>query len=150
MLSKFAAKGRSGSGATIRAAVQIFEERTSGALDTVLAEAAKLIEHRGKAWTAAMAGIGDALQQHLSRAREVVSGPIRVGNRGGSPDDAASQATDGLISDARERLTERLADFRDGWTAPVPKHWKDRHPFWYAVGLLVIGAIIGAIAKTAI
>lgn len=146
MLPEFAAKGRLGSGATIKAAIRVFEQRSAEALDGTLAEAAKLIEHRGRKWAAAMAGIVDALDQHLARAGDALKYPLQAGNRDGS--EAAALRADELVSEAGTRLNTRLSDFRDGWTAPTPKLWKDRHPVWYALFLLVIGAVVGAAIRS--
>ena len=74
-----------------------------------------------------------------------MASPLRVGNRGLSQ--AASDQADVLISTAGGRLRLRLAEFRDGWTAPTPKQLKDRHPAAYAISLLIVGAFAGAAAK---
>lgn len=140
MLADHSAKGRLQSGATIKAALRIFEDESASALDAVLLEAANLIEHHGRKWSAAMAGIGDALVAHVMGAREMLSKPLRLADRQGS--ESIARAVDESLQGARERLERRLSDFRDGWTAPRPKFWKDRHPQLFQVILLIVGAAV--------
>jgi hypothetical protein len=88
-----------------------------------------------------MDGIGDALNLQIASARTILRRPIRAADRSSSA--SATSATDRRIKAAASRLREQLSEFAQGWTAPVPKLWKDRHPFFYAVILLLIGAAIG-------
>lgn len=87
-----------------------------------------------------MAGIGDALVAHVMGAREMLSKPLRLADRQGS--ESIARAVDESLQGARERLERRLSDFRDGWTAPRPKFWKDRHPQLFQVILLIVGAAV--------
>ena len=140
MLGGHSAKGRLQSGATIKAALEIFEEHSKRALDQTLSEAGKLIEHRRRNWASAMNGIGEALADHLSRAREYLEKPRQLADSGKSP--SVTQAIDERLAGINDRLQSRLSEFREGWTAPVPKLWKDRHPLPYQIILLVIGAVV--------
>jgi hypothetical protein len=145
MLADHSAKGRLGSGSTAIAARRIFEEHTSRALDQVLGEAAKLIEHRGRDWQLAMSGIGSALHDRLTQAPEKLSRAVKLS--GARDSKSALSALDRELSQMRQRLVTRFVDFRDGWTAPVAKPWPDRHRVLYAVGLLLLGAIVGTLVK---
>lgn len=145
MLALHSAKGRLGSGSTAMAARSIFEEHTARALDQVLGEAAKLIEHRGRKWQLAMDGIEVALRDRLEQASEKLARATKLSGARESP--SAMSVLDRELSEMCVRLETRLADFRDGWTAPVAKPWPDRHRFLYAVGLLLMGAILGAVVK---
>jgi hypothetical protein len=121
--------------------MQIVEERSSAALDQALAEAAKLIEHRGRKWRAAMAGIGEALDNNHAERLGLMQKPMNLADRTGST--SVRGAVDREMAAITARLRQRLADFSEGWTAPVPKQWKDRRPLAYAILLLAIGAISG-------
>src|SRR5688572_29052558 len=66
MLADHSARGRLQSGATIIAALRIYEEHSQEALGQALSEAGKLIEHHGRAWAASMDGIEEALEDHLA------------------------------------------------------------------------------------
>jgi hypothetical protein len=141
MTGEHNAAGRLKSGATAIVAVGIFEEHSGSALDQTLSEAAKIIEHRGWKWKAAMNGIDEALQDHLRRTREQIERPLSHAGIDRSP--SAAAAVDRRIAAAGARLAFKLAEFRDGWTAPAPKLWKDRQPLAYAVLMLIIGAMVG-------
>jgi hypothetical protein len=141
MLSDHSAAGRLQSGATITAALRIFEEHSHRALDAVLSETAKLVEHRGRRWTAAMADISGALEDHLATARSRLDRTFKIADRQASP--SVARAIDEQLVEMGERLRTLVSDYSSGWTSPVPKPWKDRHPLIYAVVLLLIGALIG-------
>jgi hypothetical protein len=144
MTGEHNAAGRLQSGATAVVAVGIFEEHSASALDQTLSEAAKIIEHRGWEWKAAMNGIEKALQDHLRRTREHIKRPLSHAGIDRSP--SAAAAVDQRIAATSARLAFKLAEFRDGWTAPAPKLWKDRQPLAYAVLMLIIGAMVGLAA----
>jgi hypothetical protein len=146
MVSQHAAAGRLQSGATIRAALRIFEESTGRALARSLSEAAKLIEHRGRSWSSAMQGIEQALEDHLKSAPERLSKARRLADRQNSP--SVTRAIDDHFAEIDARLRSQLAEFRDGWTSPIPKQWKDRHPVLFAGAIASFGALIGAAIKT--
>jgi hypothetical protein len=50
-----------------------------------------------------------------------------------------------MLATVSDDLRRELKAFQDGWTAPIPKSWQERHPVIYALALLVIGAIVGKI-----
>lgn len=147
MMADHSAKGRLQSGATIIRALEIYEMHSRQALEQTLGEAAKLIEHRGRKWSAAMDGIAEALEHQLSQAQEYLAKARRVADRENSP--SISPAIDEHLAGIALRLRGQLADFRDGWTAPVPKLWKDRHPLIFQFALLIFGAAVALAASYA-
>ena len=140
MIADHAAKGCLQSGATIKVALKLFEEHSSRALDQALAETAKLIEHRQSRWTAAMDGIREALDAHLAAAPSHLTKARRLADSNNSP--SVTGAIETRLSALHGRLHAQLAEFRDGWTAPAPKPWRDRHPLFVKIALLVIAALI--------
>lgn len=148
MIADHSAKGVLKSGATAKKAITLFESNTRAALDEILSEQAKLIEHRGREWTSAGLGIRAALEEQIASSKQVIERPLRMA--GANTDNAASKAVDGLLSDAGARLRSRLDEFLEGWSAPVPKGWNERHPIAYAVTLLLVGALVGALTNAII
>ncbi len=140
MLGEHSAKGRLQSGATIIAAISIFEECSHRALNQVLLEAAKLIEHRGRKWARAMAGISTALDQHMADAPEFLEPTIRLADQRNTA--SIAKAVEERLAEAGAQLRAQLQDFQQGWTAPVHKPWKERHPILYPIAMLILGALI--------
>jgi hypothetical protein len=140
MAADHAARGRLQSGVTARRAITIYEEQTGLALQRALDEAAKLIDHHGRKWDGAMAGIRAALEKHLAAAPEILRIPFKHATLDKSPD--AQKAADQLVSEAADRLRSLHSEFRGGWTAPAPKAWKERHPLLFQMILLAIGGVI--------
>ena len=134
------AKGRLGSGSTATQAVDIFLKRMSKAVDQVLEEASKLIEHRGKAWNDAMAAISKSLEAELSRASELLQPSFKLARIDGT---SAYKAVGDLIDKAASDLRAQVNEFKEGWTSPQPKRWPERHPITYAILLLFAGSMIG-------
>ena len=140
MVAEHSAAGRLKSGATAIRAVTIFEEESRLALGKSLDEMAKQIEHRGREWNAATAAIGRALESHVGEARAVLERPLQLaGATGGT---AAARAIDLRLNEIAESLRGQLNEFHEGWTAPVPKPWKERHPNLDRIIFAVIGAVI--------
>jgi hypothetical protein len=140
MLAEHSSKGLLQSGSTNKAALRSFEEHSREALAKTLEEVAKLIEHRGPKWRAAMAGIEEALNDHLARARAHLQPTISLADRAATG--SVSKAVDERLAGTAARLKDQLSEFCDGWTAPAPKLWKDRHPLAFQVLLLIIGAAV--------
>lgn len=141
MHAEHSAKGLLGSGATIKRAVRIFEERSREALTQIHSDVANVIEHRGRRWTAAMADIERQLETDVSGARALLATSFTLA---GANEGAANEAGLKLINEAGDRLRAEHAAFRDGWTAPPGKPWRERHALLYALLLLVAG---GAVAE---
>jgi hypothetical protein len=144
LVAQNAAKGALQSGATLKASMRIIEERSTDALDQALSEASKLIEHRGRKWRRAIAGIRDGLDAHDADRTMLMQKPLNLADRAGSP--SARNAVDREMGAITSRLRQRLADYSEGWTAPLPKPWKDRRPLIYAILLLLLGAAGGLLA----
>lgn len=140
MMAEHSAAGRLESGATAKAAVHIFESHTSAGLAQALAEMAKQVEHRGRAWDKAADSISASLEDQIARARVILEVPLRHAsvNEG----TAAGRAVDQLISESGDRLRSQLREFQDGWTAPQAKAWKDRHPYLDRAVFAIFGAIV--------
>lgn len=142
MLAKHSATGMLRSGATAREAVRIYERVSLEGLTQLLDEIAKRIEHRGRAWNRATETVSLALAEHMNEAHASLEGALRVA--GAVEGNAAARAVNDLLEEARDRLQQRIIDFRDGWTSPVPKPWKERHPYLDRLVFLAIGALITA------
>jgi gas vesicle protein len=137
------AKGLLGSGATLKLAVAAYGQRTSAALKQVLDEVSNRINHRGRAWRKAMETIAGALEDHLKTGMETIEPALKMA---GAPEgSSARRAVAEMLATVSGDLRSELKAFQDGWTAPIPKSWQERHPVIYALALLVIGAIVGKV-----
>lgn len=136
ILAEHSAKGRLRSGATIIRVTEAFAQRSREALDEVQASAAGRADHRGRKWRSMMALIDEAIDRHMDAAPATVSEFTRVA--GANHEALAAPA----LGNLREELHTRLADFREGWTAPRASNWRERNAVLYALLLLVAGAAI--------
>ena len=100
-----------------------------------------MIDHRGHRWTTALDGINDALQTHVATGHAQLENVRRVAGQANSP--SVGVAIDEAFATTTVNLINQIREFREGWTAPLPKPWKDRQPLAYAVLLLLVGAIVG-------
>ena len=50
------------------------------------------------------------------------------------------------IASIKSVLEGRIVAFKGGWTSPKPQGWHNRHPIFYAIALLLIGAIFSSLA----
>lgn len=141
MHADHSAKGLLQSGATVRVSVRIFHDRTAEALHQLFDEVGKRVDHRGRAWKAATADVSAAFQNHMLQAPIVLASSFQ---HGAPPSSSANKAAQTLIDEAGKELGAEILAFRDGWTAPKPKRWNERHPAAYALLLLVAGSLIGA------
>jgi hypothetical protein len=142
MHAEHSAKGLLGSGATAKRAVAIFASQLSKALNQAMAEVAMQVEHRGKAWTVAMAVLSKGLETQIAGAQEVLAPSFRLARL---PGPSAQKAVQDLIDKCGDDLREELRAFEEGWTAPKAKGWSERHPVAYAILLLLLGSLVGAI-----
>lgn len=143
MHAEHSAKGLLKSGATLKRAVRIYCENSGAALKQILGEVADQVEHRGRAWKAAMVEVEDALEAHAANAPALLEASFKMAT---VPGDAAHKAAMGLVDRCVADLHSQLAGFKDGWTAPRPKSWKERHPMAWDMGLATFSAIAGAVA----
>lgn len=141
MHAEHSAKGLLGSGATAKRAISIFKDRMSEALDQILEEIAKVVEHRGRRWSAAMSAVASALDEELLAAPILLEPSFRLARLGRG---SSRRAAQDLIDRAADELRKQLSEFCEGWTAPPPRRWPERHPLIYALMLVVVGSLIGA------
>jgi len=141
MHADHAASGQLSSGNTATEAVVIFERETRSASGNAAAEVAGTVLSRGREWSRAMNSIRASLDQHIAMAPDLLSPSMKLARADRS--EGASRAVEGLINDAAERLRAELSAFEEGWTAPRPKLWTERHPVIYALALLLAGSLIG-------
>ena len=83
-----------------------------------------------------MALIDAAIDRHMDAAPAMVSEFTRVA--GTNHEALAAPA----LANWRVELHARLADFREGWTAPRASAWRERNAVVYALLLLIAGAAI--------
>lgn len=141
MHASHSAKGLLQSGATAKAAIRIYQARMDAALKQILAEAAKVIDHRGRSWRKAMKAISEVLSEEANLATEAVAKSLKLA---GAETGDARKTVDDLLEEVARSLKLSVDEFSEGWTAPIPKRWIERNPIAYAVLLLVAGALIAA------
>lgn len=142
MHADHSAKRHLRSGATITRAVEIWNEITTDHLKIALAEFGATIDTRGQQWKRAMQEAQAALNSHSAAAANLLEPSFRLAGAKEKGNGAAMRAADGLIKDAHGRMSDVIADFRDGWTAPRAKKWNERHPIIYALLMAGIGAAL--------
>lgn len=135
-----AAKGLLQSGPTATRALSSFEIETARALGKSLNEMANQIEHRGSAWNKATQAIERALEDHVSTATVALEKPLRFAGATGDTD--AAREVDRRLNAMAERLRAQITEFSEGWTAPKPKLFKDRHPNWDRIIFSLVGAAL--------
>lgn len=137
-----AAAGCLKSGATIKALVQAVHSTTAEAVEESLKGIGIVTEHPGRKRQRLLEELEKALEGHERTAEGTIQVAIERIGLGGDFKHALP-----LIEEGRRRRRERIADFAEGWTAPVGKPWKERHPFFYDSLLLLIGAALGLVAQ---
>lgn len=140
LIADHAYRGLLQSGATAKKSLEIFKSHTSAALSKSLNEAAKQIEHRGRAWKVATGLIAKALDEHLKLTREALAKPLSIA--GATGDSSVAREVDERIAVMGERLRRQLDEFAEGWTAPQAKPWKERHPNLDRLLFMLVGAAI--------
>lgn len=143
LIAGHAAKGMLNSGGTAKLAIEIYEQKSGEALNQSLIEMGKQIDHRGKRWDTAASQIEQALAKQIELAPTILHRPL--GLAGVAKNTDAGRAVDRLLTEAATRLRGQLSEFRDGWTAPIPALWKERHPYLHDISLLVVGGVISLI-----
>jgi len=136
-------KGILQSGATARRTVAAFDTRSKEGLHQVLREVANRVDHRGRRWRKEMAEVEKALNEHILLAPELLGNSFRlVGTSAGDGRNAADQ----LIEWSAQEQRKEFAAFRDGWTSPRSRPWRERHATPYAIILILIGAAVSQLA----
>lgn len=131
--------------ATVNGAVAIYDAYMTKALGEILAEIGQRIQHRGRAWKRAMRSVKaavDAADYEAYLAFESINEICGVDS------DARAQIKPKLVQ-VFDDLHDQVAEYRDGWTAPKPKGWLERHPVIYAMVLVGIGVAIGVLGTLA-
>jgi hypothetical protein len=140
IIHRHAAAGILKSGATIKALVAAMHSTTADAVDEILRGIGAVTEHAGKKRAALLFQLNQNLEAHQTTAEGTIQFAIeKIGLANDFQHAAPSIAT------SRRRHQEKIADFSEGWTAPVGKPWKERHPFLYEGALVLIGAAIGGV-----
>lgn len=90
-----------------------------------------------------MGTIASALEDHLKTGIETIEPALQMA---GAPEgSSARRAVTEMLATVSDDLRRELKAFQDGWTAPIPKSWQERHPVIYALMFVVIGAILGKV-----
>ena len=144
VVAEHAAKGLLGSGATAKRAVAAFETRSLEALRQVLGEVSGRIDHHGRKWQREMGNVEKALEDHIQSAPELLENSFRLA-RLTEPSGRAAALR--LIDDSASNLRKEFVAYRDGWTAPRSRPWRERQAGAYAILLILIGAIVGQIVN---
>lgn len=134
--AEHAAKGCLQSGATIARIGKAFAERSCEALDESLASVSSRVDHRGRKWRNMMALIDEAIDRHMDGATAKLAHLTRVA----APNSEALVRP--ILAEIRRDLHARLADYREGWTSPREKPWRERNGLIYALLLLIAGAAV--------
>jgi len=134
--ARFAADGMLQSGGAIRSLVRVWRERTARALDDALQSASLKVTSRRREWSNAMDQVEQALLLHLDAA------PSVLGKSLGKMSKDGLTLAEPLFRDATRAHLKTLKAYRDKWTAPPAKGWHERRPVFYAIALLVIGAMV--------
>jgi hypothetical protein len=144
IFAKHAADGLLRSGKTIKVVVRALDEVTLAAIDGALAGISAVTEHAGRPRKKLLELLTASLTVHhgliSEKARDaLIQIDLTADFKHALP----------LIEVAKVRHRERIADFGEGWTAPVGKPWKDRHPILFALLIALIGAMVGLAGKAA-
>ena len=133
------AKGLLGSGVTAKRSVAAFEERSRESLKQILSEVANVVDHRGRRWRREMAEVDRALEEHILSAPDLLADNFRLARlRSAGAQEAANQ----LIERSAQDLRKDFSAFRDGWTSPRSRPWRERNAAVYAIILIFIGALV--------
>lgn len=142
IFARHAADGLLKSGKTIKVVVRALDDATLAAVTDALAGIAAVTDHAGTGRKYMLAELEEQLLKHHVYIRDAAREPITRIGLGSDFKHAVP-----LIEAAAGRHREKIADFREGWTAPAGKPWKDRHPFAFAIILAVIGIAVGWAGK---
>lgn len=144
IMAEHSAKGLLRSGNTIVRVTAAFHERSRTALEEALRSVAVRVDHRGRKWRKMLEEIEAAIDRHMDLAHETIGDVAQVA---GSKGDALLAP---LLSEIGSSLHLQLGDFREGWTAPPGKLWRERNAALYALLLVAAGAALGEGAKLAL
>lgn len=138
IFSRHAADGLLQSGKTIKVVVRALDAATLAAITDALAGIAVVTDHAGRQRKRLVELLTASLAVHhgliIERAEKAIS---QIGLA------ADFKHALPLIEMAKVRHAETVADFEEGWTAPVAKPWKERHPILFAAVVGIMGIILG-------
>ena len=118
--------------------IRAVEDSTAAAVSECLADIGKATEHPGRQRKAMLAKLEAALAIHLDWAEtQAIERFTKMGM------DRVITHAQPLLAMARDRHFARIVDFREGWTAPPAKVWRERHPVYFGMGSALSGAILG-------
>jgi len=145
IFARHASIGLLKSGGTIKALVRALDDTTAGAINDGLNGIARVTEHAGRKRKRLVDDLKDSLEDHYKTAEGTIRFAIE---KIGLGDDFKHAVP--LIERAKRRHRERIADFDEGWTAPVGKPWNERHPVYFALLIALLSAAIGAIITSSL
>ena len=94
-----------------------------------------------------MGAIELALQEHVGNAPVILAPAFKVSGIMGKDGERAAMQ---LVEATSGRLQNQLDAFRQGWTSPPSKPWNERHPAKWALGLMLLSSLTGAVAGWAV
>lgn len=140
MLAEHSKCGRLRSGVTIQRAVAIVGEATNDALGTALDGIAKRTEARGRLWRSMIGEVEVELGAHLDAAPTRIHKTLQM-----VPD--GERLAEPLFQTVKQDMSNRVAEYREGWVAPTGRGWHERHPIAYAIALVILGGIVGQVVE---
>jgi hypothetical protein len=141
IFARHAAAGHLKSGGTIKALVRAMDDTTAAVVNDGLNGIAAVTDYAGRKRKRLIEEFTKSLDGHHKSAVAV----IRIALERIDLESDFPQAGP-MIEMAKRRHHERIADFAEGWTAPIAKPWKDRHPLTFALLVAAAGAALGATA----
>lgn len=136
LFAEHSAKGLLASGPTVRRTGRIIDELSERAVDEALQAVARAAPVPGKARLALISELDRQLAAWFDRVEA-------------SANDLLAKARVGMnmmrhvAPTIRTDRAAQIEQFRAGWTAPIPKPWRERRPFLYAMLVALGGALIG-------
>lgn len=140
-----AARGALKSGATIKAIVRASSDATRNAIEEALRGVGSITDHNGRLRARMLDSLTDELAIHHQAIRDEAEREIAQVGLASDIQHAAP-----LFGAERERHCELISDYREGWTAPAARPWKDRNPVTFAVLLAIISFAIGWVGKSVV
>lgn len=120
--------------------VDIYLEKTAEALDQCLAGISNQVPTRGREWALAFADLDEVLQHHLDQGVGTVIRYL-------TPQGSVRAIAEKHLQKRRATLHFRLQTFCDGWTAPRPERWIERHPVWWGLITAALGAGLSEVVQ---